>query len=239
MIVYSLLNSCGVPPLAQPHRWAFPFLAGVHHVIRIDIRHNIHEAAGKLAALRNELQGKAINAALKKTADKAKAEMTRQISGEFNIRAGDVRPQMTVRFDRSGGQVQVAALQAFGRRRGKRSRNVIAFAARAVPGKGKKQAFVLMPDGTWKTLMLPVGGGVSVKIKRNGPRKLIPGAFIGNKGRTVFRRTGDGRGIEPVETVDVPQMFNMKRLNKAVVTKITADFPIELNRAIAMYLSRG
>ena len=174
------VHSCGVCNINPATALGFFISSGETNVIKIDIRHNILEAAGQLAKLKNELQNKAIGAALNKTADKAKAEMTRQVTAEFNIKAGDVRPQMRVKYDRAQGYLQVATLQAFGRRGGRRSRNVMLFQARTVPGKGKKRVVVQMPDGKWVSLMVPVGGGVSVKIKRNGARKLIPGAFIGN-----------------------------------------------------------
>jgi len=207
-------------------------------VIKIDVRHNIRETAASLAKLKTDLQAKAVNAALNKTADKARAEMNRQITAEFNIKGRDVRAQLKVQRVR-GGSSQVAILSAFPRRRGQRSRNVMMFDARPAPGKGKKQVAVQLKNGQWAMVTVPVGGGVSVKIKKNGPRKLIPGAFIANKGRTVFERTGDGRKIRAVETVDIPSMFNTRRINAAVVKKIKADFPVELQRAVAMYLAKG
>ena len=185
-------------------------------MIHIDVRHNIREAAANLAKLKDELQDRAVGAAVRKTVEKARAEMTRQITGEFNIKAGDVRAQLRLSYGRAGGAVKVAKLEAFGRRRGHTSRNVMLFAARQV----KK--------------------GVSVAIKRSSGRKVIAGAFIANKGRTVFIREDKSRlPIRGVETIDVPQMFNTRRLNEAVVKKIKADFPVELGRAISMFLAKG
>lgn len=184
-------------------------------MFRIDVQHNIKSAAADLAKLAASIQNRAIGAAVKKTVEKGRAEMARQITGEFNIRAGDARSQLKIWYERGGGAVQVARLQAFGRRRGHTSRNVMVFGAR------------------------PSKDGVSVQIKRTGGRKVIKGAFIGNKGRTVFMRVGRRRlPIKAVETIDVPQMFNARRINAAVVKKIQSDFPVELARAIAMYGSR-
>lgn len=185
-------------------------------MIPIDVRHNIREAAANMAKLKDQLQDRAIGAAVRKTVDKARAEMTRQITGEFNIKARDVRSQLKIYYGRAGGVVKVAKLEAFGRRRGNSSRNVMLFAAR----QAKK--------------------GVSVAIKRSSGRKVIAGAFIANQGRTVFIREGKSRlPIRGVETIDIPQMFNTRRINEAVVKKIQADFPVELSRAISMFLAKG
>ena len=95
-----------------------------------------------------------------------------------------------------------------------------------------------------------VRDGVTVKIKRGQPKQLIRNVFIGNKGRTVFarvpgtkmasRRWGGKHGeqIEPVQTVDLPQMFNAKRINAAVVAAMEARFPAIFQRELAFALSR-
>ena len=95
------------------------------------------------------------------------------------------------------------------------------------------------PQG-WRTRTVAVGGGVSVKILKSGPRKVITGAFIGNKGRTVFTRVqGAGRlPIKAVETVDIPQMFNTRRINAKVVQRMGEIFDIEFDRATKLAISR-
>ena len=77
-----------------------------------------------------------------------------------------------------------------------------------------------------------------VKVKR-GSTKPLPGAFIGNKGRTVFRRVGKKRlPIEPVQTIDVAQMFNTRRINEVVLATINARLPEIFEREAAFYLQR-
>jgi hypothetical protein len=84
-----------------------------------------------------------------------------------------------------------------------------------------------------------VSTGVSVKIKKAGGRKIITGAFIGNKGRTVFKRVGDKRlPIKAVATINVPQMFNQKRINAAVVAAIKDRFPTIFEREAKFYVAR-
>ena len=199
------------------------------------------EVERELNVLQEGLGTKALQQAMNRTIERGRTEMTRGITAEFNVKAGDARAQMrlnkvtrkTSRYDFE------ASLEAFGRRRGRRSRNVILFDARPAPGKGKKVVRFNTPQG-WRTRTVAVGGGVSVKILKSGPRKVITGAFIGNKGRTVFTRVqGAGRlPIKAVETVDIPQMFNTRRINAKVVQRMGEIFDIEFDRATKLAISR-
>jgi hypothetical protein len=66
-----------------------------------------------------------------------------------------------------------------------------------------------------------------------GDTTLKNGAFIGNKGRTVFQRTGNTRlPIKPVQVIGVGQMFNFKPINARVKKKIEAEFATEMTRAV-------
>lgn len=208
-------------------------------MIKLNVRMDINKALMKLGAISDSVRNRAVPAALNKTIDKGKAEMVRQITAEYNVKAKDVRPQLqTSRASAKNGKM-VATLVAFGRRRGHSSRNVIMFDAKQVAGNGApRKVRVQFPNGEWRTIIVRDGGGVSVKIKKNGARKLIKGAFIGNQGRTVFVRTGDGRKIRAVETVDIPQMFNTRRVHSGVMERMRSEFPVELERAIKLYLSR-
>lgn len=184
-------------------------------MIKISVKVDVDRALRRLSQLRDDVQNKAIVAALNKTGDKARVEMKRQIAAEYAIKVSDANAQLQVSRASGSGNKMWVTLSAFGRRRGHRSRNVMMFSARQT------------------------SQGVVVQIKRNGGKKLIKGAFIGNQGRTVFIRTSDKRlPIKAVETIDVPQMFNSKKINEAVRAKVMAEFPIELQRAIRMYLPR-
>lgn len=171
------------------------------------------DADRMLARLALDQRAPAISAALNKVAAKARTEMVRGITSEFAVMGKDVRERVELQRARRGQLM--AALEAFGVRKGKRSRNVILFTAK------------------------PARGGVTVKIRKQGGRKLIRNAFIGNKGRTVFSREGKARlPIAPVETIDLPQMFNTRRINERVVRRINAELPVEIERAIAMVLRK-
>lgn len=205
--------------------------------MKIDVR-GIPEVQRKMAGLASDLRDKVMAAALNKTAAKAKSEMSRRIRDEFAIKASDVNPLLSIRKASAKGNVLEAVLEAFPRRRGRRSRNVMLFGAKQVRGQKTKRVRVQVAPGQWRMMDVPIGGGVSVLISKAKGRKLIEGAFIANKGRTVFIRTGNGRKIKAVETIDVPSMFNTRRINQAVVRKIEADLMVEVDRAIKFYLSK-
>lgn len=205
--------------------------------MKINVHADMSRVIMKLGKIKADLRDKVIVAALNKTVAKAQAEMVRQITAEFNIKSSDVRAKLDIDKASWKRGRMVATLKAFGSKRGRRSMNVIHFAAKQVPGNGPpKRVRAQFPDGRWRTITVREGGGVSVKIKRGGGRKLIKGAFIANQGRTVFMRVGPSRlKIKAVHTVDVPQMFNMRKVNGAVVRKVRQEFPIEFARALKMY----
>ena len=209
------------------------------NMITLNVRADIYQVLAKVNRIKEGVVDKAIVAALNKTAAKGKTEMVRQITNEYNIKAKDVRPQITVsKASRKTNKLEIT-IRAFGVRRGHRSRNVMLFDAKQVPGNGPpKRVNVQFPDGQWRSIIVREGGGVSVKIKRNGGRKLIPHAFIANKGRTVFMRIPGTNKIKAVETVDVPQMFNTRRVYDAVLEKIKQEFPVEMERAVRLYSSK-
>ncbi len=196
-------------------------------MITIDVRHNIREQAAQLSRLSRDLQDKATSMALNKTTEKGKVEMTRVITAEFNIKASELRPRLNVHKASAKGNQLVAMLQAFPSRSAGRSLNLIHFLERKISlaearRRGKK--------GTLNQ--------VGFQIKKGGVKQ-IKGAFIGNKGRTVFMREGKERTpIKAVQTIDVPQMFNTRRINERVVRKIQAEFPVEFVRAVRFLLDR-
>ena len=183
--------------------------------MQINIRTNFPEVAAKLGRLQDGMASKVLARSLNRTMDIAKTAMSKEIRTEYNLSAAYVRDRLRVRraFARSG-QFSLSA-ELIGGDGKRRSANVIAFGARKAPE------------------------GVSVLI-RKGSRKVIKGAFIGNKGRTAFRRTGRARlPIEPVRTIDVAQMFNARRINAAVVAAMRQRFPAIFERELAYALSQA
>lgn len=171
--------------------------------MQISISTNFPQVARQLAALQQDIGNKAVASALNKTVALAKTAMSREIRAEFNISAGTVNQSLRIeRASASKGKFQLSAALSSISRPGRRSLNLAHFSARQ----------------TRK--------GVTFKIKRNGPRKLIPGSFLINGGATVMIREGRTRlPIKALQTIDVAQMFNTRRINAKVVQLINARFP--------------
>ena len=207
--------------------------------MKIDIRENLNAVKAELSRLQAGIRDKAIARALNRTVEQGRTQMVRAITSEFAIKAGDVRPVIKIRQARGGfgGGMLTADVSAMkdAKRRGL---NLIRFGARSAPGAGRKVVRFRGSSG-WAQRVVPVGGGVAVKIKRGGGRKTIAHAFIANAGRTVFIRTGKERlPIRGVTTIDVPQMFNTRRINGAVVQVIRDKFPEILAREVRFYVER-
>lgn len=182
----------------------------------ISIRHNFPEVARKLNLLADDIGNKALVRALNKTIDQGKTEMARGISKEFRISVGTAKERLAVtRASAKPGTLRFEAkLEATKRGQG-RSMNLIAFMT-----SGARQTRKGMTQ-------------VKFQVKRSGGRKTITGAFVGNKGRTMFIRTGKERlPIQALNTIDIPQMFNARRINDVVrqvmLTRFRSNFDREL-----------
>jgi hypothetical protein len=196
--------------------------------MQINVTTNFPDVARKLSELQEGVRGAALTSAINKTLDQAKTAMVRGITAEFNVKAAYVRERLrVVRASKKGGLFSIEGSLRGGSDR-KRSANIIAFVEKSV---SFSQAKKRRKDGTLDQLF--------VKVKRNGPKKPIKGAFIGNKGRTVFKRVGKSRlPIEPVQVIDVGQMFNTKRINAVVVSTMKAKFPEVFEREARFYTER-
>lgn len=206
---------------------------------RIDIRENLDAVKAELSRLQADIRDKAIARALNRTMEQAKTQMTRGISAEFAIKSAEVRTALKISPAKGGygGGLLTADLYAH-QPKFSRGRNLIRFGARQVVGAEKKLVRFLGPRG-WAQRVVPVGGGVTVKIKRGGRRTLIRHAFIANQGRTVFIREGSARKpIKALTTIGVGQMFNTRRINAVVVRVIKAKFPEILAREVRFYVER-
>lgn len=129
-------------------------------------------------------------------------------------------------------------IEIFGseRKRG-RSLNLIHFLA-AVQQAGR--AFKTRGSNATRKDLSTLGGQLGFIIKKAGRIKKISGAFIGNEGRTIFRRVGRERlPIKPVRVIGFSQMFNSRRISGRVVQKINAELPIEIERALKKMLKTG
>jgi len=183
--------------------------------MKFTISHNFPEVMRDLDRLQEDVAKRATASAINRTMEQARTAMSREIRQEFNISAGKVNQSLRItKATLSGGLYRLQAVLESPTQRG-RSLNLINFAARQT------------------------SKGVTVKVKKGGARKLIPGAFIANDGRTVFKRVGKARlPIKALQTVDVAQMFNTKRINAKVVAFMQAKFPEVFAREAAYFTNR-
>lgn len=196
-------------------------------MITINIRNNFPEVARSLDRVAYDSGNKAMVRALNATIDQGKTQMARQISKEFRISTSTAKDRLAVRkaFAKGGVLRFEASLEATKRGKG-RSLNLIQFVENKV----------LLSEGRRRAK----GGTVSqvrFQIKRTGGKKMIKGAFIANAGRTVFIRTGKSRlPIKALNTIDVPQMFNTKRVNSIVREVMLKRFETNFRRELRSVL---
>ena len=194
--------------------------------MQISIQHNFADVSKRLQRLEHSIRDRALASAVNKTLDQAQTQMVRGIVREFEVKAAFVRSRLRVRRANKAMAAQItASLSASGRAAGKRAANIIHFVEKKVSlAEARRRA----KKGTLQQLF--------VKVKRGAPAKPLKGAFIGNKGRTVFRRVGEKRlPIEPVQVIDVPQMFNTRRINNLVLAEIRRRFPVIAEREIRYF----
>lgn len=186
--------------------------------MNLSIKTNFPDVDRKLQALSSEIRNKVMASAMNRTMDNAKTQMTREIVAEYKVTSAYVRERLRIVRARSRA-LDIEAELIGGKGKG-RSANIIRFAEQFVSlAQARKRA----KAGTLNQLRF--------QIRRTGGPKTIKGAFIGNKGRTVFVRTGTERlPIKAVSTIDVPSMFNQRRINASVLATIKAKFPENFER---------
>lgn len=164
-----------------------------------------------LKSYSSQIRDKVLAPALNKVGAKAKTEMSRQIRKEYALGTADVDPLLVLK--RANAAHLTVELRATHKRK---SFNVIRF----------------LPV-TLRNIQAQARGKQLRFMIRRGRRVQITGAFVGAQGRTVFMRVGRERlPIKAVQTIDVAQMFNARKVNDVVVRKIRQELPIEVERAI-------
>lgn len=174
-------------------------------------------------SLTGEQMTGALAAALNKTAAKGQTEVNRAVTERYNIKASEVRNSVTLRKASAANNRLEAWIQIFGSpKKSGRSLNVIHFLENKVTlAEGRRRS----KNGTLNQLHF--------NFIKDAGGKIIPGAFIGNNGRTVFQREGKSRlPIKPVQVIGVGQMFNFNPVRERVINRIESEFKTELQRAI-------
>jgi len=187
-------------------------------MVSINVRAEFGSVLKALDGLPKDLREKVIARTLNRIGDSTKTEATREISREFNIKASKVRERIVVRRAFAGTRLSVEI---------------------AVPSKSGKRAINVINFGARQSRR-----GVTVKVKRGGSRKPLKAAFIGNSGRTVFSRINPKTGVKsgrlpifPVQAIDVPQMFNARRITAKLLANVRTKFPVEFERQLRFALS--
>ena len=133
----------------------------------------------------------ALAAAINKTADKARAEVTRAVTETYAIKADLVRNSLYLRRASARSDIVSAVIDIFGSPSKKgRSMNMARFLAAVQAGGAGHR---MRGGRATKKQIAALAGQLGFQIKSAGGLKTIAGAFLGNKGRTVFMRTGKGR----------------------------------------------
>ncbi len=204
-------------------------------MVTLSIKTDFKDVQASLNKLQRDLQGKVVSAALNKVAAKAKTQMTREIASEFNIKQSEVNARLRIIRARRDMQHWTTILDPFasGRswaRKGS-TLNLIRFIEKSVSlAEGRRRGRA----GTQNQLRF--------QIKKTGGKVMLRGAFIATNKRTggtaVFARVGKSHNpIEAKQTIDIPSMFNARRINSRVVQRIQKDLPIEFERAIRALLA--
>lgn len=198
--------------------------------MQISIRDNFPQVVAEMDRLGQAVGEKVLARALNASVDQGKTRMAQQISREFRISSTEVKSRLSVtRAKTKGGYRFEASLEASNRGKG-RSMNLIAFVEKVVTlAQARKRVRAGEGQATRGNRALQL----RFQIKREGGKKVIPGAFIANKGRTVFIREGKSRlPIKALNTIDVAQMFNTQRINKVVVEVMLSRFEAQFQREL-------
>lgn len=209
----------------------------------ISIRHNFPEIAKKIERMGDEVGNKAVARALNATIKQGATAMARGISKEFCITVGKAKERLKVVSCKTGrGFVRFEATMEATKRAKGRSMNLIAFVESSISFAQARKRMKAGEGGTYQLQGRTVQKALQLrfKIKRSGGAKVIPGAFIGNKGRTVFIREGKSRTpIAAKDTIDIPQMFNTHKINQAVrvvmLDRFVTNFERELRSVLKGY----
>lgn len=197
----------------------------------ISIRTNFPQVAAHLDRMAKDIGDKALVRALNETVRQGKTAMARQISKEFRVTVGQAKDRLDVEYAKTkGGGLRFSASLMATRPGGLyrtsdwRGMNLIHFVT-SLPTRNKKGKL----------------GQLKFQIKRQGGRKSIKGAFVAinrkTGGRAVFIREGKSRmPIKTLTTVDIPQMFNTRRVNEVIRTVMKDRFEINFQRQLRAVL---
>jgi hypothetical protein len=162
---------------------------------------------------------KALRTTITRTARKARTEVSKQIRSEYTVKAKTIKDTVSLRTKRTAEDTV----------------SILSYRGGSLPIDrfSVSQRRVSTSSGPRR--------GVSVRIRKNGGRKVLKGGFKlrGQKADPTMERVGDSRlPIKRVTSLSVPQMIN-DDVERAVSERIGIDANIELNRNLAFFQERA
>lgn len=181
------------------------------NTLKLDVRHDLKAYKRGLTQIEKRQLPKAAQAALNRAGSSTKGTAVKAIAKLMGLKQGRVK--RAVVFIKSTFGKLVAFIEARGR-----PLNLISFTS---PGETRAKA--------------RVRGGV--RAKAGGRSKTFKGTFIGNAGKTVFRRRSKRRtDIVGVSGGSIPETMAAEAVEGAIRTKFFERWPVEFERAFNRFV---
>lgn len=198
--------------------------------MKFSLRNNFPAIARRMEQLPDEIANRAMVRALNQTVEQGRTQMARTIAEEFRVTVGGAKRRLIIERASFRGALRLRASLQANRAGGGRGMNLINFAEKSITLAAARKRVKAGEGGSYSLrngAKVQKALQVQFQIKRSGGKKVIPGAFIATNKRTggtaVFIREGKGRyPIKTLTTIDIPQMFNTRRINE-VVRKVMLD----------------
>ncbi len=157
----------------------------------ITVKSNLDAVLDQFGQLTNEMKGKALARAMKRTGERSRTIMTREVRKDYNVAARDIKATIRIRRNTSGNTIGII-LESKGRR--------LPFAYFA-----PKQNAI----------------GTTVKIKKARKMIPSAFLTTLQSKQAVAKREGKARlPIQQLYTISIPEMLSAKSVNEAVLKAI-------------------
>lgn len=179
----------------------------------INISSDFSDLVKALRTLPDKIQGKVLVPALKDVSKLGRTQAIRGITSEFNIDRPTVSSSFSIQITKentllSNGITHKAELVASSGRR--RAFNAVRFMERKI-----------FLSASRKRSRAGTKNQIHIRVLKTGSFKTLgKNAFLGNKGRTVFRVIPGTKKLEPISTIGVSQMFSTRRINEVVLERM-------------------
>lgn len=215
-------------------------------MIKLALRYDATAVMKKLTQLKDGLAEKVATRALNRIADQVRTQATREISGQFNLTSTQVRQRITIgraSVAQNKLSVEVAVPMVKGRYR--------ALHISDLKGtKDLRNAFGRVAGNTMRMAKRDRKGNIVTKAGvqysiLKGKTQTKPHAFIApgkNSGKLIVFQRADINNpkskLQAQYLIDVPQMFNARRIKDALVKLIDAKLPAEVERLLRVELAK-